>query len=99
MKRRIRSSRAERAAKVILEGVKAGNTRILIGEDARVIDVLVRLFPRLVYNDSFLATVLLPWMVLANQCAKVGLPFGRFAYPILVSGLGALGYKGLTSRM
>ncbi len=35
----------ERAAEVIHEGVKAGKSRILVGADAHVLDVLVRLAP------------------------------------------------------
>jgi NAD(P)-dependent dehydrogenase (short-subunit alcohol dehydrogenase family) len=38
---------AERAAEIILKGVEAGRPRILVGNDARVLDALVRLFPRL----------------------------------------------------
>ena len=36
----------EQAASVILEGMAKGNKRILIGNDARLISLLARLFPR-----------------------------------------------------
>jgi NAD(P)-dependent dehydrogenase (short-subunit alcohol dehydrogenase family) len=36
---------AERAAEIILTGVAAGKARILVGNDARALDLLVRLFP------------------------------------------------------
>jgi short-subunit dehydrogenase len=36
---------AERAAEIILTGVAAGKERILVGTDARVLDLLVRLLP------------------------------------------------------
>ena len=35
-----------RAAAIILDGVEAGKTRILVGNDARLVDLLVRLLPR-----------------------------------------------------
>jgi hypothetical protein len=37
---------AERAAEIILSGVEAGRTRILVGNDAKGVDLLVRLLPR-----------------------------------------------------
>jgi len=36
---------AERAGEIILTGVAAGKERILVGNDARVLDLLVRLLP------------------------------------------------------
>jgi len=38
---------AERAAEIILAGVAAGRSRIIVGNDARMLDLLVRLLPRL----------------------------------------------------
>ena len=38
---------AEEAAGIVLDGVEAGRPRILVGNDAKAIDLLVRLFPRL----------------------------------------------------
>jgi NAD(P)-dependent dehydrogenase (short-subunit alcohol dehydrogenase family) len=38
---------AERAAEIILDGVEAGKSRIIVGSDARGLDLLVRLLPRL----------------------------------------------------
>lgn len=35
----------DQAAKTILEGVRSGNTRILIRSDARMIDLVQRLLP------------------------------------------------------
>ncbi|WP_245820930.1 SDR family NAD(P)-dependent oxidoreductase [Geodermatophilus pulveris] len=37
----------ERAARTVVDGVEAGRPRILVGTDARVVDLLVRLAPRL----------------------------------------------------
>jgi len=34
-----------RAANIIIDGVEAGKARVLVGNDARVIDVIVRMFP------------------------------------------------------
>jgi NAD(P)-dependent dehydrogenase (short-subunit alcohol dehydrogenase family) len=45
------------AAKIILEGVRAGRWRILVGEDARVLDELVRKDPENAYEDAFMTTV------------------------------------------
>ncbi len=42
---RIASTHPERAAKIIHEGVKAGRSRILVGADAYLFDVLARLAP------------------------------------------------------
>lgn len=36
---------AEQAARIVLNGVEAGKPRILVGNDAKVVDLLVRLFP------------------------------------------------------
>lgn len=38
---------AERAARIIVDGVEAGKPRVLVGGDAKVVDLLVRLAPRL----------------------------------------------------
>ncbi|WNV73631.1 SDR family oxidoreductase [Geodermatophilus sp. DSM 44513] len=38
---------AEQAARIVVDGVEAGRPRILVGTDARVADLLVRLAPRL----------------------------------------------------
>jgi short-subunit dehydrogenase len=37
----------EQAARIIVDGVEAGRPRILVGNDAKVLDLLVRLVPRL----------------------------------------------------
>ncbi len=37
----------EQAARIIVDGVEAGRPRILVGNDAKVADLLVRLAPRL----------------------------------------------------
>lgn len=44
---------AEQAAWIILDGVKDGRWRILVGEDAQVVDVLVRDEPEGVYEQPF----------------------------------------------
>jgi len=52
---------AEEASAVILAGVKAGKWRILVGEDAEVLDEMVRAEPENAYtvdfNDRFQARV------------------------------------------
>jgi NAD(P)-dependent dehydrogenase (short-subunit alcohol dehydrogenase family) len=56
---------AAEAATVILDGVRAGRWRILVGEDAEVLDDLVRAYPEEAYEPSFRARLdergLLPW--------------------------------------
>ncbi|SDD49972.1 Short-chain dehydrogenase [Geodermatophilus telluris] len=37
---------AEQAARIVVDGVEAGRPRILVGTDAKLVDLLVRLFPR-----------------------------------------------------
>lgn len=44
---------SQQAAKVILDAVKAGQWRILVGEDAKELDRLVRQAPEQVYETSF----------------------------------------------
>jgi hypothetical protein len=44
---------AEGAAKIILDGVRAGKWRILVGEDAQWLDEQVRDAPEDVYDPSF----------------------------------------------
>jgi NAD(P)-dependent dehydrogenase (short-subunit alcohol dehydrogenase family) len=44
---------AAQAAEIILAGVRAGEWRILVGDDARVLDELVRATPRDVYEPEF----------------------------------------------
>jgi hypothetical protein len=36
----------QRAARIILDGVEANCTRVLVGKDAKGVDLLVRLVPR-----------------------------------------------------
>jgi len=44
---------AEEAAKIILDGVKAGRWRILVGDDAEVLDEMVRAEPENAYTEDF----------------------------------------------
>jgi len=44
---------AKQAATVILDGVKAGEWRILVGEDAHVLDMAVRQAPEEAYDIDF----------------------------------------------
>jgi hypothetical protein len=44
---------AARAATIILDGVRAGEWRILVGEDAIALDRAVRLNPALAYEEPF----------------------------------------------
>jgi NAD(P)-dependent dehydrogenase (short-subunit alcohol dehydrogenase family) len=37
---------AEQAARIVVDGVEAGKPRILVGNDAKIVDLLVRLIPR-----------------------------------------------------
>jgi len=36
----------QRAARIVVDGVEAGKPRVLVGNDAKIVDLLVRLFPR-----------------------------------------------------
>ena len=45
---------AEDATKVILDGVREGRWRILVGDDAQFMDTLVRQFPEEAYSDEFM---------------------------------------------
>jgi hypothetical protein len=44
---------AAQAAKIILDGVKAGKWRILVGDDAQKLDVRVRQTPEQAYEPEF----------------------------------------------
>ncbi len=44
---------AEKAARIILDGVRAGRWRILVGDDAVALDRLVRAQPEAVYDPAF----------------------------------------------
>jgi hypothetical protein len=44
---------AAQAAKIILDGVKAGRWRILVGDDAHKLDARVRQTPELAYTPEF----------------------------------------------
>ncbi|TVS16456.1 MAG: SDR family oxidoreductase [Gammaproteobacteria bacterium] len=48
---------AAEAANVIIEGVRAGRWRILIGDDAHIIDQLVRDDPEAAYEPNFVARI------------------------------------------
>jgi NAD(P)-dependent dehydrogenase (short-subunit alcohol dehydrogenase family) len=48
---------AAEAATMILDGVRAGEWRILVGEDARLFDLAIREDPLTVYEPSFLETM------------------------------------------
>lgn len=81
---------AEQAAEMIISGVASGSTRILIGEDARVIDWMVRMFPRAVYTTPGFYFMAL-WMFGASKIgAPGGLPLGRFWLPGAVVAGGAV---------
>jgi hypothetical protein len=89
---------AEKAAGIILDGVAAGSTRILVGEDARVIDWMVRLFPRGVYTSPGTYFMLL-WCGIANKLgAPGGVPMGRYALPSAIAAGGALIARQLGRR-
>ena len=47
---------AAQAAKIILDGVKAGQWRILVGDDAHKIDARVRQQPEQAYTPEFYAS-------------------------------------------
>jgi hypothetical protein len=51
---------AAQAATIILDGVRAGSWRILIGEDARMIDAAVRAKPEAAYDYADLFAGLIP---------------------------------------
>jgi hypothetical protein len=51
---------AAQAATIILDGVRAGSWRILIGEDARMIDAAVRAKPEAAYDYAELFAGLVP---------------------------------------
>jgi len=57
----------EKAAKTILKGVMKNKRRVLIGPDARVLDILVRLFPT---GYQWLFTKAVLWRSRAVQAAK-----------------------------
>jgi NAD(P)-dependent dehydrogenase (short-subunit alcohol dehydrogenase family) len=44
---------AAQAAKIILDGVKAGQWRILVGDDAHILDAMVRQDPEQAYTEEF----------------------------------------------
>jgi NAD(P)-dependent dehydrogenase (short-subunit alcohol dehydrogenase family) len=48
---------AAQAATIILDGVRSGAWRILVGEDAHVLDRLIRAAPETAYDESFMAAV------------------------------------------
>eukprot|EP00040_Diaphanoeca_grandis_P019707 m.104182 g.104182 ORF g.104182 m.104182 type:complete len:363 (-) comp27554_c0_seq1:82-1170(-) len=70
---------AEQCASQILRAITTGSTRLLVGEDAVVFDFCARCFPRWIYNDRFMAFVLLPWTQFAAHN-----PLGRFGFPVIV---------------
>lgn len=43
---------AEKAANIIIKGIKQNKQRIMVGYDAKVLDILMRLFPKTVVNTS-----------------------------------------------
>lgn len=48
----------------------------VVGEDAFVIDLCARVFPRLIYRDWFNAVVMLPWAVIAAHIGRVSVGVG-----------------------
>lgn len=75
---------------MILVGVASGSSRILVGEDARVIDWMVRLFPRGVYTVPGTYLMLL-WVIGASRLGTpAGLPLGRFWLPSVAVAAGAV---------
>lgn len=48
---------AAQAATIILDGVRNEQWRILVGEDAKMLDQLVRTYPETIYDPSFMETL------------------------------------------
>ena len=59
---------AEQAATIILDGVRAGRWRILVGDDAQRLDAMVRADPEAAYHDSFAAA----WLAAKAPPARQG---------------------------
>ena len=47
------SGPAERAAKIILEAVRKGHARVLVGPDAKLLDLIIRATGSGAYQDLF----------------------------------------------
>mmetsp|Transcript_11088 Transcript_11088/g.12691 ORF Transcript_11088/g.12691 Transcript_11088/m.12691 type:complete len:357 (-) Transcript_11088:288-1358(-) len=91
---------AKDAATDIINGMRSGSTRMLIGEDAYVIDVLARLFPRAIYNDAFIVGVIGPSCLMASKIGRpFGLPVGRFAYLLVLSSILYLARRLIKSKV
>lgn len=89
---------ARDCAVAIVGAVRSGKTRVLVGEDAHVLDWLSRMFPRLIYNDLFMTIVLLPWIILAPR-VPLPAPLGRVFYPAILVGLGMLAGRWVFRRL
>ena len=75
---------AVQAAAQIVEGVRNGETRIFVGEDAPVIDWCVRLFPRAVYKPP-VSWLMLLWCGIAGKIGRPrGIKVGRWWLPATV---------------
>jgi NAD(P)-dependent dehydrogenase (short-subunit alcohol dehydrogenase family) len=88
---------AEEAAAMILDGVAAGSTRIIVGEDARVVDWAVRLFPRGAYS-AVGEKVTRRWMSIANWIGvRSGVPLGSYSLPLAAVAGGAIAVPLISS--
>jgi NAD(P)-dependent dehydrogenase (short-subunit alcohol dehydrogenase family) len=82
---------ADMAAIQILDGLKRGETRIMVGEDAVVIDWCARVFPRAIYKKWF-QLLILGWGLVASfiDAKTGGHRVGRYWLPVLVAFLGVM---------
>ena len=70
------------ASRDILDAVRGGVCgRAMIGEDAKVLFWISRLFPGLQYYDAFMVLVTFPWAGSASMLRRRGIPGARFIYP------------------
>eukprot|EP00039_Didymoeca_costata_P001476 m.52793 g.52793 ORF g.52793 m.52793 type:complete len:374 (+) comp10818_c0_seq1:52-1173(+) len=88
------STSASEAAKIIIDGIESGNERILVGEDAKLLDVIVRCFPVSCYNSSVFTT----WVLAAVLGGITRLGPYRLAMVVSATGLFAA-YKLGTSAL
>jgi NAD(P)-dependent dehydrogenase (short-subunit alcohol dehydrogenase family) len=77
---------ADMAAVQILDGVRSGDTRIMVGEDAVVIDFCARMFPRAIYKKWF-QLFMLGWGMIGSfiDAKTGGHRVGRYWLPALVA--------------
>ena len=84
---------AEGAADIIVDGVRGLKNRILVGEDAKIIDIVVRCLPEWCY--TYVGYIWIGLAILIGKATRLGL----YGLPVVSAGVFGLAVYFLSSKL